>query len=297
MLDAFLEALANIARRKITPSAFNSAQWRATAPAIRQVSFFSATVDKVRALAGYKRMLMDWSQAATEEIEGPYGKATVYRVGGQADFIEQARTYLQKEGLDDGISPLSNEITNIAGAERLKLVFNTNIQQANQLATWQSHVQDADYLNRNPAARFVRMPGATTTRPRHVEAEGQVRRWDDFTFWLYQNAPEIGGFGVPWGPWGFNSYMTQEPVKRAEAERLGLVRPGEILRPIDARRWGIAPSQKMLNHAKANLRDIPPTIRKEGIKELRDQLGADIVDDNGKLSLQAFRTLRANLGI
>ena len=71
-----------------------------------------------------------------------------------------------------------------------------------------------DWLNLNPAARFVRRPGARIKRQRHVEAEGDVRRWDDFAYWQFQNAADIGGFDVPWGDrFGFNSYMIQEPVK------------------------------------------------------------------------------------
>jgi hypothetical protein len=184
------------------------------------------------------------------------------------------------------------KLSDINSAERLKLVFNTNIQQSQQFAIWQSKVENPDYINLFPAARFVRMPGATTPRPRHVAAEGEVRRWDDFEFWLYQNAADIGGFEVPWGPFGFNSYMRQEPVKRKEAERLGLVKPGEIIQPINAKRWGVNPAQTIKNNAKANLRSTPLVIRQQAISEMRNQFGSDFVDDNGKISLAAFQKLR-----
>ncbi len=300
MLERFFKAIANLRQRKLSPSVKNSPSSKNLAqllvtPPIRQFSFYISTVENAKVSAEYLRLITDCMEGAVEEVNGPYGKQTAYKVGGQADFIEQAREYLQKEGLDDGVSPLDNKITNPASDERLKLIFNTHIQQSQQLASWQSHVEDPDFIDRYPAARFVRMPGATTPRQRHVEAEGQVRRWDDFAFWLFQNAPDIGGFDVPWGPWGLNSYMHQEPVKRAEAERLGLVKSGEIIKPIDVSQWGITPTKKLKQNAKANLPDTPPTIRKEGIAELRAQLGSDIVDDNGKISLDAFRRLRAEI--
>lgn len=296
MLDAFFDSLANLASRVLTPSSFNSAQWKAVAPAIRQVSFFSATVEKMRVLAGYKRMLTDWIEGAVEEVDGPYGKATAYKVGSQADFVLQSRELLIKEGLATPEDFKDERLSNIGSSERLKLVFNTNIQQAQQLATWQSQVSDPAYINQFPAARFIRTPGVTTPRPRHIAAENQVRRWDDFEFWLYQNAADIGGFEVPWGPWGFNSYMLQEPVKRKEAERLGLVKPGEIVKPINGSRWG-APADKLKDGTKANIKAIPLEISAQGQAELKAQFGADFINDKGKISLKAFNELRRKAGV
>ena len=296
MLDAFFQSLANLSRRVLTPSSFNSAQWKAVAPAIRQVSFFSATVDKMRVLAAYKRMLTDWIEGATEEVQGPYGQATAYKVGSQADFVLQSRELLIKEGLASPEDFKDERLSNIGSSERLKLVFNTNIQQAQQLATWQRKVSNPDYINQFPAARFIRTPGVTSPRPRHIAAENEVRRWDDFEFWLFQNAADIGGFEVPWGPWGFNSYMLQEPVKRKEAERLGLVKPGEIVKPIDGSRWG-APADKLKDGTKANIKAIPLEISAQGQAELKAQFGSDFINDNGKISLKAFNELRRKAGV
>jgi hypothetical protein len=296
MLDAFFQSLANLSRRVLTTSSFNSAQWKAVAPAIRQVSFFSATVDKMRVLAAYKRMLTDWIEGATEEVNGPYGQATAYKVGSQADFVLQSRELLIKEGLASPEDFKDERLSNIGSSERLKLVFNTNIQQAQQLATWQRKVSNPDYINQFPAARFIRTPGVTSPRPRHIAAENEVRRWDDFEFWLFQNAADIGGFEVPWGPWGFNSYMLQEPVKRKEAERLGLVKPGEIVKPIDGSRWG-EPADKLKDGTKANIKTIPLEISAQGQAELKAQFGSDFINDNGKISLKAFNELRRKAGV
>jgi hypothetical protein len=60
-----------------------------------------------------------------------------------------------------------------------------------------------------------------------------VRLKTDLDFWTAMNSPEIGGFGVPWGPWGFNSGMDVEDVDREEAEQLGLLAPGARVAPVD----------------------------------------------------------------
>lgn len=289
MLEPFFQALRNLARRKVTPSPNNSAQWQQTAPAIRQSSLFSATVDKARALQAYKDLMQDWMEGAVEEVDGPNGKATAYKVGGQADFIEKAREFFVKEGLATPEDFKDQSISNIVGSERLKLVFNTNIQQAQRLAIWQSYVSDPVFINDFPAAQFLRSPGATDPRPRHVAAEGDIRRWDDFDYWLYQNSSEIGGFDVPWGPFGFNSYMYQKPIGRKQAEKLGLVRKGEIIRPISGAKWGATLPEKLVKPAQANVKKLSKELSDKLRAELRAKLGNAIIDKDGKISLDVVR--------
>jgi hypothetical protein len=143
-----------------------------------------------------------------------------------------------------------------------------------------------------PAARFVRRPGAIKPRLRHVEAQGQVRRWDDFAFWLRQNAADIGGFQVPWGPWGFNSYMTQQPVSRAEAAQLKLIRKGERILPLNLTPWGIAPKTRFNTGVEATVDDVTPEIRQQAIDTIRARLGPGAVSNDGKLTLEQMIRIR-----
>jgi len=62
--------------------------------------------------------------------------------------------------------------------------------------------------------------------------EGVVKLKTDLPFWLSMNDPAFGGFGVPWGPWGFNSGMGEQDEDRDTAEQLGLIKPGEKPQPI-----------------------------------------------------------------
>ena len=71
-----------------------------------------------------------------------------------------------------------------------------------------------------------------------------------------------GGFEVPWPPFGFNSYMDQEPVSQEECERLGLLKPGEPLkRPRGAERFGIDLIERYGYGKKASTAKLPEELR------------------------------------
>lgn len=78
-----------------------------------------------------------------------------------------------------------------------------------------------------------RVVDVKSPRDRHQQNEGEVRLKSDLAFWLSMNDPAFGGFGVTWGPWGFNSGMDVEEVDRAEAEALGLLEPGQKAEPVE----------------------------------------------------------------
>jgi hypothetical protein len=73
-----------------------------------------------------------------------------------------------------------------------------------------------------PGARLIRDMGVKEPRPRHQENLGEVRLKTDPRWAEFHNAKDIGGFGVPWGPYGFNSGVTQEDVSREDAMTYGL---------------------------------------------------------------------------
>lgn len=294
-MTAYLDALRALLRRKAAPSTFKSADWQAVAPAIRQRSFFSATVTSAKVLNRMRNMLLDWQAGATETVTNPTTGAeeTVYKVNGLAEFRSRAATLLVSEGLATPADFKNTRIDNVVSNARLQLIFTTNTEQAATFADWSMRVTDQRTLNRWPAARFFRRPGAVTFRDRHVAAEGEVRRYDDFAYWLFQNAADIGGFDVPWGPFGFNSYMVQEPVGRAEAEKLGLVRPGEVLVPPDLTRFGVSLPARLNSGVEATVDDLPPDLRREAVAAVTSRFGPQALTPDGKLTLDVIRRARA----
>lgn len=293
-METYLDGLKYLARRKVSPGSFNSQEWAAVAPAIRQRSFFSATINSARVLHRMRSMLLDWQSGATESILTPSGRDEIaFKESGLAKFREKAAALLISEGLASPADFKNESIRNVISASRLKLIFNTNIAQAQDFAIYQSRVSDPARIDRFPAAEFVRTPGAKVPRNLHVANEGQIRRFDDIQFWLEQNSPDIGGFGVPWGPWGFNSFMTTFPVSRKRAEALGLVRPGEKVMPPDLTQFGVTLPTRFNKGVNADISDISPDIRQQAINAITSRLGPQALTADGKLTLEGLKALRS----
>jgi hypothetical protein len=276
----------------VTPSWFRSREWATVDPSIRNRSFFSATISSAKVLNKMRSMLLDWQEGATEQTPG----GIAYKEVGLAKFRERAAEFLIQEGLAKEDDYADQSIKNVISNARLQLIYNTNLEQAATFAAWQAQIRDPEALNRKPAARFFRRSGAIIQRPRHTAAEGDIRRYDDFAYWTFQNGNDIGGFDVPWGPYGFNSYMVQEPVSRAEAERLGLVQKGEVIPVPDVTRYGVSLGSQFNHGVDATLDDVTPEIRAKAQKAIVARLGPGAIGSDGKPTLDALKQARAAIG-
>ena len=257
-----------------TPSGMDSKEWAALNAAMNENKFFSSKVENIRLLERLHRLIKNYLTGEKETL--PNGE-TVIKVGSAADFSNQALQWLQTEGLvpPDAEGPkYHNDIKNIGALARLKLIFKTNVRQSIGAAQWEASMKPAN-LKAWPAFRFIRFPGAKTKRLVHVVNEDAVRLKTDFTFWSDErNAASLGGFEVPWPPFGFNSYMDQEPVSREECERLGLLKPGEPLkRPRGAERFGIDLIERYGYGKKASTAKLPEELKAKLKKVYEDRWG------------------------
>lgn len=293
-MDKYLTEIYAISQRRVKPLSWNTKQWNKVASAFRNRAFFSATVTSARVLTKMRNTLLDWLQGTVEEVVNVNTGTveTAFKESSLAKFKEQIGNFMVNEGLAKPSDFGDNRITNIVGQTRLNLIFNTNTEQAATFADWQMKMADESWLNRYPAAEFVRRPGATIKRKLHVENEGAIKRYDDLEFWLYMNNAEIGGFQVPWGPYGFNSYMVQKPVKRAIAEKLGLVKPGERIKPPDVKYLGVDLKQQFNANVTAELDDVTPEIRRNAQQAIVARLGPTALDKNGNVTLDTLKQLR-----
>ena len=297
-MSGFTTFIENLLRRRVTPSRFNSQQWKSVEPAIRNRAFFSSTVTSAKLLTKMREYLLDWAQGVTQEVQNPSNGATetVYKANGVAEFKEQMGDFLISEGLATPEDFPDNSISNIAGNARLNLIFSTNAEQAATFADWQMKMSNSAWLNKYPAAEFFRRPGAIIKRQLHVENEGVIKRYDDLEFWLRMNNADIGGFQVPWGPFGFNSYMVQRPVSRAIAEKLGLVRKGEFISPPDVKYLGVDLGKQLNANYSAELDDVTPEIRDKARETIRAKLGPTAIGRDGNVTLDALKKLRDSIG-
>lgn len=225
----FSEAIDRLQQRRIIPSSARTAQWGTLAAELRERAFFSARVESARLLQSMHDYLGDY----LAESRLPDGSL---RAQGRAEFVANMRELAMREGLGK-VDPLTgrvdptireSDLTDIRSLSRLQLIFDTQVESAQEFGYFQQG-QNPDILDVFPAQRFIRVRPVNAPRPAHAANEGEVRRKDDLQFWLSMNED----FGVPWGPWGFNSGMGVEDVDRDEAVQLGVLSDSDQVKPID----------------------------------------------------------------
>jgi len=227
----FLEALDRLGQRGVVASDFDSFMWRQVAVEVRERAFFSSRVESGRLLDAMKGYVGDYLAEARD------GEGRL-KAQGRSEFVAEMRELAMREGLgrvDPETGEISPEIRetdleDIRSIARLQLVFDTQVEAAQEYGFWAQGMEPA-VLRAFPAARFIRVRPVMVPRAIHAANEGEVRRKDDMEFWLAMNED----FGVPWGPWGFNSGMGVEDVGRREAMRLGLVTPDAPVEPVRRR--------------------------------------------------------------
>lgn len=266
MLTKVLPNLASaVARvRSLIPQGapWDSSVWGKKLPDLRERSFFSSRVESVRALSLMQQAITD---ALAETVETlPNGKRAL-KVN-RATFIDQFATLFRDYPAllpkGSALVPDEGDLRDIRSERRLALIYDTNVRQ---VFGYGGYIQGRHpiVLQAFPAQRFVRLGGRDEPRPRHVAAEGQVRLKTDKAFWLHQNAREIGGFEVPYGPWGFNSGMSTLDVARDETVDLGLLRRNQTVEP--GREIGLNEGLR------ASLQKVNPALRRALKQQLTDK--------------------------
>lgn len=229
----FEEAVQKLGSKSVIGSQLNSEQWAGMPAGLRDRALWSAKIEDMRFLQRGKDALGDFLTGARETVVGPDGvERTALRAGSRQDFVRQMSAFAISEGMGPLDPELKGGLQDITSQRRLNLVFDVQTQSMQSYGYWKQGM-DKDVLNEFPAQRFIREVDVKVPRPIHQQNEGVVRLKTDVEFWTAMNSPAIGGFGVPWGPWGFGSGMGTEDVDRDETERMGLIRKGEELQPVD----------------------------------------------------------------
>ncbi len=225
----FKEAVEKLGDKTLIGSKLNSAEWSAVPVGLRDRAFFSSTVESVRFLQRGRDFISDFLQNNREQLDNG---AIALKAGSRAQFVDLLSKFAQAEGMGPLDPDDAGTLKDITSQKRLSLIFNTMTQSANDFGYWKQGM-DPDVLNEFPAQRFIRVQDVSKPRELHRQNEGVVELKTNVGFWTAMNDPKIGGFGVPWGPWGFNSGMDVEDVDRTESEQLGLIKPGEEVAPVD----------------------------------------------------------------
>lgn len=258
----FEEAIGFLLDKEQLPAEWDAADWSAQEADFRTKAFFSAKVENARFLDRAQGLLFDYLAKVRDNVTTPDGiKTTALRVGGREHFVKLMREFMVAEGMakDEEFKYMNQkDVEQIGSMSRLRLMFDTTVRQSYGYGQWKQGMKP-EVLRAFPAARLVRDMGVMTPRPRHQSNLGEVRLKTDKRWATYHNDPLIGGFGVPWGPYGFNSGVTQEDVPRIVAERLGLNVPSEPEEPEVSINDGL----------RASIRKIDPALRAQLLAELR----------------------------
>ena len=207
--------------KKIVPSKRTLKEWKRDVPAwIRVYMFFISGITDMNILTNLH------SHVCTAVKEG---WSMVSFIDKGFDILDNCKNENNKE-----------EIKALYNFERLRNLYET---QRDLTYGYNQFVDDFDNLTLQvfPAYIFTRQAGAKTKRFDHVKHEGVIRLKTDFSFWIEMNNEDDGGFGLPYAPFGFRSWMRSCGVDRETAEKLGLVKPLERLfvSPSTREKWGL----------------------------------------------------------
>lgn len=233
-------------------------------------AFWSSRVENARFLDRAQAFLFDTLAGTTEKVIGPDGEQhTALRGGGRATFVRRMREFMIKEGMvaneEEFFDVDNNDITDIRSENRLRLIYDTNMRQAYGYGQWKQGQHPA-ILRRYPAQQFVRDRQVETPRERHAEHEGDIRLKSNRKYWAdYQNDPEIGGFGVPWPPFGFNSGMGVRDVSKEDAEAAGLD-TGDVKPDTES---------NLNTNLQSSVKNMAPDVKQKLIDELRGYKAKD----------------------
>jgi hypothetical protein len=225
----FRQALAALKKRQPVAVDWSAADWRDFVPPyFRQDAFFSAHTASARMLNSYKTFLDDFLSKAVETVTLPDGTTTIaLKAQGRAGFVRDA-----KEMFGGGPDEGGGRITDLLSTTRTQLIFETNLRMSFGRAQFEEG-NLPEILDYFPGQRFIRVGFVQEPRPLHEEHRDEIHLKDDLAFWLAMNSPDIGGFDLPYEPFGYNSQMGTEDVDRATCVELGLLDADTQIAPPD----------------------------------------------------------------
>lgn len=275
----FKEAIDKLGKKKRIAKKLSSKQWSKIPVQLRERAFFSANVENAKFLEKAQRIIKNHLKGAREMVTTPDGKKVpALKKASRGDFVYEMAKLAKESGMGDVLPPgvdremrdIYTRMKDIQSEARLRLIFDTQTSQA-QAYGYYKQGQDPAILDEFPAQRFIRAEGRRVPRPLHRRNTDVVKRKDDLAFWLRMNSQAIGGFAVPYGPWGFNSGMDVEDVDRDEAIKLGLIEEDEFIEQ---------PDEKFNETLKASTEKMPPEI----LNKLKKTFGRSVQVKEGQVN-------------
>ncbi|MEM0964792.1 MAG: hypothetical protein AAGJ81_01405 [Verrucomicrobiota bacterium] len=199
-------------RSKIpVPSALRSQEWAQVPVGLRDRSFFSAGVNRLKDL---DRMQGIVDEALTLNPDDVFAD--------RSRFVADMRASLGGPEGDSG------RLTDLASRRRLELIYDFQIEDAYEYGRWKQG-QDPDLLDAFPARELIRVEVRQEERDWRSRWAAAGGRTVNGRMVALKNDPiwtAISRFDRPWPPFDFGSGMGIRDLSREEAEDLGLIEPG-----------------------------------------------------------------------
>jgi hypothetical protein len=287
----FKEAIGFLADKEQLPAEWDSAGWATHEPEFRSRAFFSARVENARFLDRAHSLIFDYMAGVKETVTNPDGvQSEALSVFDRAHFVRKMREFMIAEGMatkEEFFDTDQSSITDIKSEARLRLIFDTNVRQAYGYGQWKQGMTPAA-LDAFPAARLIRERGVQAPRQRHEDNLGEVLLKTDPRWAEFHNAKDIGGFEVPWGPYGYSSGCNQEDVSKEDAAALGLT--GD--KTAEAK-----PQPKFSDGLFASVKAMDPDIKAALITELQAAPKPRSPQEAAKIAVAKVRAAQLNEGL
>jgi hypothetical protein len=245
----------------IMPSAWSLSDWYRHVPAwVRIYFFFVSGVTNKDVLRELHSLLFNMNE------EGHQISAFIYEAQMMFDGMRKSPSICKRDFCE------SIQICN--DYERLRCMYRTFMEL---LSGYEQYCEDmsCDYsMWQYPCWRMLRLDGAKTKRRDHENYIGSVALKTDCRFWIARNSEALKGFGLPYTPFGFNSWIYLEPVNRNECIELGLIEKDEpihCLSPAAREMWGL-PLLRAADVNDAGRKIVVEAMKKWGIYELRKEV-------------------------
>jgi hypothetical protein len=199
--------------KRIDASGLSTAQRERISADINDAAFFSSKVSDAKLL----ERMQDYIARAAR------GESGFYRNG----FISKMKSVLP--GAQSETTASRGALTELSSSRRLGLIFDFQRERMNA-EVFLAQGENPDHAWLYPALELIRESRRNVPRnwrERWIDAGGKLYAGRmialrDDPIWR-----KISRFGSPTPPFDFNSGMGLEEVSRTEAERLGLIKPGE----------------------------------------------------------------------
>lgn len=268
-------ALEKSRKRAVVGSPLGTEQWAQLDLAIRERSFFSAKVESVRLLQAMQDGIDTALAQVRREGKGLDGGAGAFQ--GRTRFVQEMQALARELGLAPQDPALAGTIQDITSTRRLRLIYDFQIESAQEFARWQAG-QDPDVLDAFPAQEFVRVAARVKPRmnwrERWAEAGGELFAGRMIAAKNSETWARLSRFGTAWPPFDFGSGMGLREIRRRDAEKLGVIAPGALVQPI---------ARDFNEGLQASVQSIAPKLQ----AKLKSAFGDQLVIEGGAAKFQA----------